>query len=785
MTFDWAHLVIRTLVLGALLATMPLLAQRAPSPASPTTTTWSLPSSKFVTALCVDQQGNLWTGTEDEGIWYSPVDGGAPIQYMPKDGLGDEHCYALACDTEGRIWAGHQSHGVSVFNGQKWQNYEVIAGLSRPDSLNGPLGERIFDIAVCPTDGDVWMAGSLGLARYQVATGQWQYITRMEGLPSDQIQSIAFDAKGTIYAGTQCDGLAISKAPYAKWQTIQGPDELPLAPSGPGLPTNLINDVLVGRDGTIWVATTTGLAFSKDKGKTFRFVRGADWADKVKGLYLGTQQEAQAKQPQIKAVLDAGQDAWTLLEDYCTCFAEDVEGRIWVAHRQKPFEILDGRTGERLDQGSDKKQMGKALKDQDHYVFAMAAMPDGQMALGRYGEPPEFAPNAKGGKSHQAAAPAPALFPMPAKAPTESETQSLLTHLKTNDRKLAKGDAVYLGDDWATKGDWVGRYGRQYSVLCAADSPLDFLVSTNIGFYVDGLIGLNCTKDDGLRHWVHWPTTENRNSLWAPNLGHRRQAEWDDHGETYSMNLEGPDLWAVVRVPTGMHRIALYFFNKDGHDMANRYRDYLVQYYPCADAAAMLMKEHSPFAPEGDNAFRLKWTARAYEMTMRQPPLLRARVNHFWGGCYKTVSITGPTTILVRVSRNYSLNTILSAVLIDRIAGDDPANVAFDAGTLPWMGRRGYGPPASAALSLSGCFGGLFACREQIERNTTSSNMAAAKRRLYLELCRMAQGLLPPDAVANWRWRIPLLSASDRTAHIEWMKQAWDEMTRSNRFPSN
>ena len=672
MTFAWAQMVIRMLVLGALLAAMPLLAQRAPSPASPAASTWSLPSSKFVTALCVDQQGNLWTGTEDEGIWCSPVDGGKPIQYMPKDGLGDEHCYALACDTQGRIWAGHQSHGVSVFNGQKWQNYEVIAGLSRPDSLNGPLGERIFDIAVCPTDGDVWMAGSLGLTRYQTATGQWQYITRMEGLPSDQIQAIAFDAKGTIYAGTQCDGLAISKAPYAKWQTIQGPDRLPWTPNGKGLPTNLINDVLVARDGTIWVATPRGMAVSYNKGKTFSFVRGADWAAKIKASWRASESPA-GKNDADEAVKAS---AAALLEDYCTCLAEDAAGNIWVAHRQEPYEVLDGRTGERIDQGDGKRQSGKALLDQDQYTFAMIGAPDGRVVVGRYAEGIELEgkpASVSAGAKYRPVLGA-ALFPLPA-APLSATDSAAATKLSSAGRKLKKGDALYLGEDWSTKGDWVGRYGRQYSVLCAADSPLNHYVAFGIGYKVEGIMGPHHNGSNSLRHWVHWAKTDNPNSLWDPCLGHRRQAEWDDNSEEYPMTYEGPDVWAVVEIPSGVHQVALYFFNKDGHDGANRYRDYTVE-----------MK---------------RWFAD-YNQVDAIPALARARVHDFWGGTYKVFAVNGPGKFLVKVGKNSSLNAILSAVLVDRLTGKhEGLNQTLYSRPMPWMGDVPYDPPAiGAAMPL-------------------------------------------------------------------------------------
>ncbi len=178
---------------------------------------------QFVMALCRDLDGNLWAGTEDTGVWRCNPNaeegrhwtqftrtstGGKPEPYGPvlpaeptdADCLGDDCAYALACDKFGRVWVGHLNHGVSVFNGEQWRNYGV---------LTGPLGERVFAIAANPADGDVWIATNAGLARYRIDQDAWSYYTRAEGLPADDVQCLAFDPKGTLYAGTQCDGLAI------------------------------------------------------------------------------------------------------------------------------------------------------------------------------------------------------------------------------------------------------------------------------------------------------------------------------------------------------------------------------------------------------------------------------------------------------------------------------------------------------------------------------------------------------------------------------------------------
>ena len=98
-------------------------------------------------SLVEDRQQRVWIGTEDQGVWRLDESQGRPRwkQFTSPDGLGDESIHALACDTQGRIWAGHLNHGVSVWNGEKWRNYPVGSG---------PIGERVYDIAVNPRDGD-------------------------------------------------------------------------------------------------------------------------------------------------------------------------------------------------------------------------------------------------------------------------------------------------------------------------------------------------------------------------------------------------------------------------------------------------------------------------------------------------------------------------------------------------------------------------------------------------------------------------------------------------------
>ena len=452
-------------------------------------------------------------------------------------GLGDDDCYALACDRLGRIWVGTGRSGVSVTNGRDWRTY---------DQLTGPLGCHVVALAANPINGDIWGATESGLFSYSLRTNAWHYYTRADGLPSDQATCLAFTPAGTLLVGTACDGIAIAslKSSYKTWRVVRGPAALPDAPGGAGLPTSLINCLLVSRMGTIYAGTTTGLARSEDGGNIWRFLRGADWKAKLAGLYhLIPPRE-----------VDTG--GRLLAEDYVTALAEDGAGRLYVGHRQKGVEVLDERTGKALPY------------TQPYGGFVDALLPTirGHVFIGTYGDGlaqitwpalPFPSPISKMVTSYSP-------LPLSAKPPSSVSLKSMLKQVQSLKGLSPASQAIYLGQDWQTQGDWLGRYGRQYNVLCAEASPFNHVISFAQDYGVEGMIGPHHGPHDALRLWGSWPITDNPKSLYTPVCGFRRQADWDDHGEAYSASFEGPDIWVALTLPEGFYRVSLYFFNKDG-----------------------------------------------------------------------------------------------------------------------------------------------------------------------------------------------------------------------------
>jgi hypothetical protein len=607
---------------------------------------------RFVMSVCADLRGGLWVGTEGGGV--ERFDPAAPqghqwTQFTTKDGLGDDYGYAIACDHQGRIWVGHLNHGVSVYNGQHWQNYDVVGGIDSPDSLSGPLGERVFAITVCPTNGDVWMATNCGLARYSPSQKTWRYYTRANGLPSDQANSIAFDAAGNIYVGTQCNGIAMANADdgYATWRVATGPNRLPTDPFGPGLPSNLINDVLVAKNGTVYAATDAGLAWSKDQGQSWQYVRGMDWADKVRGLYGGPPKGWKAR------------PGAALAEDYVTCVYELGQAALCAGYRQRGLQEFSLKVN--------KLSVVSQLLP-NYYVTSLAMLPDGDLAVGTYGDGTAFVHSAAPLKPVAARTFGSARFPASARPPDLAYLNQELNEM-ANVPPLTKASVplvVPLDDDWRTEGDWLGRYGRYLALLAAMEQPApmgydqlypyvwgaapeDDDVSWSVG------LGGHHVAGDFVRFWITRLFTDDPRVLEIPPVyldqcirqklttasESRRQGEWDDHGEQYSTTYDGPDIYLQLTIPKGLYVLSFYDLNDGGHmpghlGYRNRYRDF-----------RLVIKNHSDDGLD------------------REPTLASSRVVDFWAGVYKCFAVQGPADLTVRVSRNYSLNAIFTAMMLD------------------------------------------------------------------------------------------------------------------------
>jgi hypothetical protein len=288
-------------------------------------------------------------------------------------------------------------------------------------------------------------------------------------------------------------------------------------------------------------------------------------------------------------------------------------------------------------------------------------------------------------------------------------------------------------------------------VLCAANSPLDHVVSLSDPSTISKSLGPNIRAPDGVRHYLRGLSTNDPRALWDPYRGTRRQAEWDDHGEAYSAASEGPDLLIGVNLDEGIFRVSFYFVNPDGHVGVKRNRDYLIE-----------LKDAS-------------LGAGAYAA----PALAIARVRDFYGGVYHQFIVRGDSKMCLIVRRNYSLNAICSGVFIDKLAGPEHPR---DRRARAMMGGVKYAAPEAAFFDETPLLNAAVRAWASTDNAIMMPGFGAASQRLTrVQAIRAAsQESSGEPFAARWRWFTGLWTDGDRNQWNTTMQQAWASMLRLN-----
>ncbi|NNM85540.1 MAG: hypothetical protein HKL96_07275 [Phycisphaerales bacterium] len=790
--------------------------------------------AKFVTAIAVGPRGGLWASDENTGIYHCKA--GATewdsFNTANSPGLVSNHIYSLCVDVKGRLWAGTLRHGVCVYNGTQWRHYGITTG---------PLGSHVVAIVNNPRDGSVWMCTEAGISIYQgesitskaqgksratvsgsnVAksvrqpspltpaqiaklplnvqmqlSGQsqrsgdtshlgaaaykphtWHYITRMNGLPPNP-DCIAFNKQGTAFVGTLCGGLAIAHYPYTSWRVIKGPWHMPRTADGRGLPSNLINCVAVGPGGRVYVGTDLGLAISRNGGESFRYERGRDYAAKVLGLW----HPPIGYRPPPQAFLNK-----LLPGDHITCVAPVADGKVWLGTWREGYALLNTHSG-----AISQSRLTAGLRSLDGYINALA-ITQGKLLIGRYGSgvaelqtTGSFQPAIAARNGHSAPPPAasqgvPIGLPTPAAAPSAAKLASWKPTLQTAKQATKQIEypyAAFLRNDWRTQGDWVGRYGRQYGILCAAHFDLSFrVVSGNYAANVDAVCGPHHRNPfESMREWETAADTHNPRSLYIPQLGYRRQTNWDDHGESYPTTFQGPDLWVRLHLHTsGLYRLSLYLYNKDGHSGSDRQRDWIIEVYPLQRpyCRPMIRPVLSAMVFQ-NNYLAQRWAAWAMQAT----PLAVDRAVNFWAPLYTRFALAGPGEYMVRLVRGSSLNTEICGIFLDKA---DALRTQFDDGAMECLWGVNYRAPRAPidlAAKLSPVVKSAMSVWHQA-KHAFGVHGVSARWPARLLAYRAAADNKPPGALmARWRWRMDIWTAQDRKVFDANMNKAFWSMLR-------
>jgi len=619
---------------------------------------------KNISCLYNDGDGVIWIGTDGHGIYRYETTGLDAVAIATPEELEHAAIRSLTVDGYGRLWAGTSRNGLFVRNDGQWQHYAI--------------GERIPAIGVSPVDGIVALATDRGVIGYHTEKETW--LDMDFGIV--QPTALAFNANGDLFVGTACHGLIrLDRDDADHFQVGKhitaprrfGPGSapeispVPLAPCGEGLPSNQINAMLIDSGGTVWAGTSAGLAWSRDNGETWIFLRGRDYGDKMRGLFAGT--------PHGWKELPRTRFGELAPEDHITLLVEDESGMFWVGTSSlgcialKPSSFHCNVLPKNGDPESQRKFLDEIATESSRFhgtkvdsIVAMTPLAgSGILFASSTGSLEKMEcpgrPQGVTTLSKPARTASQQVFPVPYPAKTTEKP----------DRKTDDPGVVFLGENRTTLNPWSGKYGKAYTLIGGGEMPHDRLVAFDetacqVRLFV-GNVG-NRTRPlervtlSSIHHHHHDGDDHDHDHSTEQAL-----TGWSSTGDTVPRTADGQHLWCEVKLnQPGRHELSLYFADPEpNRSQTKETRDYLIEVFSNMPASKIRIPKNDWQEPgrQADG-----WAAQT-------EPLARSRVVDFQDGIYERFALTGPGTWLVKIDKNYGRKVDLCAVLIDKTDADD------------------------------------------------------------------------------------------------------------------
>ena len=171
-----------------------------------------------------EEDNNIWAGTEGGLVKFDKTTGIQTFYNLSNSGLPGCFLTTLVIDESGNKWIGTYEDGLTKFNGTDWITYNT--------ENSGLPSEGITSIAIDGSEVKWIGTDGGGLTKFD-GTDWTSYNTENSGLPSEHITSIAIDGSEVKWIGTDW-GLA--KFDGTNWTTYNT--------SNSGLPDNCVSAIL-------------------------------------------------------------------------------------------------------------------------------------------------------------------------------------------------------------------------------------------------------------------------------------------------------------------------------------------------------------------------------------------------------------------------------------------------------------------------------------------------------------------------------------------------------------
>lgn len=204
----------------------------------------------LVTALAQDRRGFLWIGTQGglvryDGYTYRVFSGGTGTPRA----LGSNHVRVLLAASDGRIWIGTFSGGLSVYDPNTEEFLTYRHDRSDPGSL---AHDRVEGLAE-DQQSRIWIATDAGLDRLDPRADRFEHFRHRRGdaasLADDQVRGVLVDRNNQVWVGTR-DGLQRRRG-EGGFERVG-----PARRSQDSLVGQMVSKLFQDSRGRIWIGTT-------------------------------------------------------------------------------------------------------------------------------------------------------------------------------------------------------------------------------------------------------------------------------------------------------------------------------------------------------------------------------------------------------------------------------------------------------------------------------------------------------------------------------------------------
>jgi signal transduction histidine kinase/ligand-binding sensor domain-containing protein len=324
-----------------------------------------------VRAIAQTPDGYLWLGTE-AGLYR--FDGLHFVAWEPIYGeqiLGSA-VWSLCTSTDGGLWIGFSSGGISQLRNGHLKNYSHADGV--PD---GGILSIVED-----GNGSIWAGGQYGLIKFE--SGSWHQVGAESGYPAPGAQVLFVDHRKTLWVATDGFDFGLSKDPVRR-NTILSLADNAKSFVATRASVGQVWTMAEAPDGDIWIADSTGHTarpIVSRRGSEAGIKVGAEplcvLFDRDRNLWIGSDQRGLRRVVDVRraegAVLDQLGAREGLSNDRVYSALEDREGNLWFGtavglDRFRENKVRPYSNGEGL------------IPDQK---LAMASTPDGSVWVVSY-----------------------------------------------------------------------------------------------------------------------------------------------------------------------------------------------------------------------------------------------------------------------------------------------------------------------------------------------------------------------------------------------------------------